>query len=136
VRVERREPGTPRASLADLRKAAEGGSPSAQRDLAGRLLFGEGGTPADPAEAVIWARKAALNGDETAALWTGRAALGGLNGRIEAAAWFLIAKSGVNAATQQDAEGEIEALALSADELTLAATRAGELKKTIRIKSK
>jgi TPR repeat protein len=134
--VEQREPSTPRVSLADLRKAAEGGSPSAQRDLAGRLLFGEGGTPADPAEAVIWARKAALNGDETASLWTGRAALQEPGGRIEAAAWFLIAKRGGNAAIQQDAEGEIEALGLSHDELALASTRAGELKKTIRAKSK
>jgi len=53
--------------------------------------------------------KAALNGDETASLWTGRAALHEPAGRIEAAAWFLIGKTGGNAAMRQDAENEIEA---------------------------
>lgn len=47
--------------------------------------------------------KAALNGDETASLWTGRAAL------HEAAAWLLIGKTDGNATMRQDAENEIEA---------------------------
>jgi TPR repeat protein len=123
------------ASIEDLRQLAEEGKAASQRELAGRLLFGEG-VPADPEAAVTWARKAALNGDETASLWTGRAALEKPGGRIEASAWFLIGKAGGNAAVRQDAAGEIEALQLSEEELALASTRAEELKKTILTNSK
>jgi TPR repeat protein len=121
--------------ITELRKSAEEGRAASQRELAGRLLFGQGVT-ADPAAALVWARKAALNGDETASLWTGRAALNEPDGRIEAAAWFLIGKTGGNAAIRQDAENEIEALGLTGEELALAETRMAELKQTILTNSK
>ena len=123
------------ASIEDLRQLAEEGKAAPQRELARRLLFGEG-VEADPVRAVDWARKAALNGDETASLWTGRAALNEPDGRIEAAAWFLIGKTGGNAAIRQDAENEIEAMGLTGEELALAATRMAELKQTILTNSK
>lgn len=135
VQVGQKEPGDTKASIEVLRRAAEDGRPAAQSELAGRLLLGQG-VNADPAAAVVWARKAALNGDETASLWTGRAALEKPDGRIEAAAWFLIGKTGGNAAIRQDAAGEIEALQLSDEELAKASSRAAKLKKTIRTKSK
>jgi TPR repeat protein len=122
-------------SIEGLRQLAEGGKAASQRELAGRLLLGQG-VNADPAAAVIWARKAALNGDETASLWMGRAALNEPDGRIEAAAWFLIGKTGGNAAIRQDAAGEIEALGLTGEELALAETRMAELKQTILTNSK
>jgi TPR repeat protein len=135
VKDARQEDNDSLVPIAELRKSAEEGRAAAQRELAGRLLFGQG-VAADPAEAVVWARKAALNGDETASLWTGRAALEKPHGRIEASAWFLIGKAGGNAAIRQDAEGEIEALKLTNEELTMAAKRAEELKKTILKNSK
>ena len=120
----------PPTSLESLREAAEKGGALAQRELATRLLTGKG-VPADPQEAVIWARKAAHHGDPTAMLWTGRAALNEPAGRIEAAAWFLIAGKSNNAAIRQDASGELEALGLTPAEHTQAVSRATELEKTI-----
>jgi TPR repeat protein len=128
-------PNASAVSLEELRRGAEGGRAASQRELAGRLLFGQG-VPADPAAAVVWARKAALHGDETASLWTGRAVLGEPNGRLEAAAWFLICEAGTNKAISQDAAAELAALALSQEQLGLAAKRAEELKKIIRTNSK
>jgi hypothetical protein len=64
-------------------------------------------------------------------LWTGRAALNEPAGRIEAAAWFLIAGKSNNAAIRQDVAGEIEALGLTPAEHTQAVSRATELEKTI-----
>ena len=120
----------PPTSLASLREAAEKGGALAQRELATRFLFGKG-VPTDPREAVIWAKKAAYNGDPTAMLWTGRAALNEPAGRIEAAAWFLTAGKSNNAAIRQDVAGEIEALGLTPVEHTQAVSRATELEKTI-----
>lgn len=133
------ENASPRDSATSIeahRAAAESGGAKAQRELAARLLFGKDGIPADPAEAVIWARKAANNGDETAMLWTGRATLNEPAGRAEAGAWFLIAKDGTNAAVRQDAAGELDALGLSNDELARAAARAAEMRQQIRINLK
>jgi TPR repeat protein len=134
--LEKAIPKDSATSIEALRAAAESGGAEAQRELAGRLLFGKDGIPADPEEAVTWARKAANNGDETAMLWTGRAALDEPAGRIEAGAWFLIAKDGTNAAVRQDAAGELDALGLSNDELARATARAAEMKQQIRINSK
>lgn len=120
----------PPTSLESLRETAEKGGAVAQRELATRLLFGKG-VPADPQEAVVWAKKAAHHGDSTAMLWTGRAALNEPANRIEAAAWFLTAGKSNNAAIQQDAAGEIETLGLSKEELAQAKMRAAELEKTI-----
>jgi TPR repeat protein len=53
------------ASIEVLRQLAEEGKAASQRELAGRLLFGKG-VMADPVGAVVWARKAALNGDRFA----------------------------------------------------------------------
>lgn len=117
-------------SLDDLRQAAEGNNPQAQRELAQRLLFGQGIT-ADPAEAIRWVQRAALNGDETASLWMGRAALNNPTDRMEAGAWFLIAAQAQSAAVQQDASGELDALHLTEEELNTATLRASEIKKTI-----
>jgi TPR repeat protein len=128
--LEKAMPKDSATSIESLRAAAESGGAEAQRELAGRLLFGKDGIPADPAEAVIWARKAANNGDETAMLWTGRAALNEPDGRVEAGAWFLLAKN------DRDATGEIGALQLSEEELAKAVSRAAELEKTIRTKLK
>ena len=125
----------PPTSLESLREAAEKGGALAQRELATRLLFGRG-VPADPQEAVMWAKKAAHNGDPTAMLWTGRAALNEPADRIEAGAWFLIAKDGTNAAVRQDAAGELDALGLSNDELARVAARAAEMKQQFRINIK
>ena len=134
--LEKAIPKDSSTSIEALRAAAESGGAEAQRELAVRLLFGKDGIPADPAEAVIWARKAANNGDETAMLWTGRATLNEPAGRIEAGAWFLIAKDGTNAAIRQDAAGELDALGLSNDELARVAARAAEMKQQIRISLK
>jgi TPR repeat protein len=134
--LEKAMPKDSATSIESLRGAAESGGAEAQRELAGRLLFGKDGIPADPEEALIWARKAANNGDETAMLWTGRAALDEPVGRIEAGAWFLIAKDGTHAAIRQDAAGELDALGLSNDELARAIARAAEMKQQIRINLK
>jgi len=129
--LEKAIPKDSATSIEALRAAAESGGAEAQRELAARLLFGKDGIPADPAEAVIWARKAANNGDETAMLWTGRAALNEPGDRIEAGAWFLIAKEGGDAVVRQDAAGEFDALGLSNDELARVAARAAEMKQRI-----
>jgi|688.fasta_scaffold310231_2 TPR repeat protein len=121
--------------IEEIRRDAEQGRPASQRELAGRLLFGDG-VATDPAAAVVWARRAALNGDAIAALWTGRSALSEPGGRVEAAAWFLVSKTGADEAASQDAAAELEALALSEAELGVAAKRAEELKETIRTNSK
>jgi|GEM_PF-3089394 len=70
-----------------LRRAAENNQPEAQRELAKHLFFGDG-MPANPTESIRWARRAALNGDGLASLWTGRAALNEPVDRIEAAHGF------------------------------------------------
>ncbi len=118
-----------------LRQAAESAHPQAQRELAQRLLFGQG-TAADPAEAILWTQQAAKNGDETASLWMGRLALNEPLDRVEAGAWFLIAGQAQGVAVQQDASGELAALNLTKEELGTATTRASEIKKTILKKSK
>ena len=122
-------------SIDSLRQAAENDQPEAQRELSMRLLFGQG-TTADPTEALTWAKRAAMNGDETAALWMGRSALNQPPDRIEACAWFLIAKEGQSPAIQQDASGELDAINLSQKELELATYRAAELKISILRKLK
>jgi len=133
-----RESAGPPVPIEEIRRDAEQGRPASQRELAGRLLFGDG-VATDPAAAVVWARRAACNGDAIAALWTGRSALsepGEPGGRVEAAAWFLVSKTGADEAASQDAAAELEALALSEAELGVAAKRAEDLKETIRTNSK
>ena len=113
------EPNFDKVAVADLRTAAEAGSAPAQRELAARMLFGEGMT-ANPAGALVWVERAAKGGDETAALWMGRKLLNDPPERIAAAAWFLIAAEGTNSAIRQDAASELEALVPSAEELVQA----------------
>ncbi|MGZ0709690.1 tetratricopeptide repeat protein [Coraliomargarita sp. W4R53] len=117
-----------------LRQSAANNHPEAQRELAKRLLFGDG-VPADPAESIHWARRAALNGDELAALWTGRVALNEPIDRIEAGAWFMIAQQAQEAFVREDATGEMEALNLTEYEWNRALERATELKQIILIGS-
>lgn len=111
----------------DLRAAAQTGQASAQRELAGRLLFGQG-MDADPGAAAAWAERAALGGDETAAVWMGRRLLNEPPDRIAAAAWFMVAAASTNPSVRQDANGELAALTLSAEEQAQAAHRSAELK--------
>jgi len=66
----------------------------------------------------------------------GRSALNQPPDRIEACAWFLIAKEGQSLAIQQDASGELDAIDPSQKELELATSRAAELKILILSKSK
>lgn len=111
----------------EVMTAAEGGDPAAQRELAGRMLFGRG-MPADPVAASMWAERAAMGGDDTAAIWMGRLLLKKTAQRVEAAAWFMVAAASTNPAVRQDAAGELAALVLSANEQTKAALRAKDLK--------
>ena len=53
----------PTRALEWYRKAADDGSPGAQRVLAQDYDFGIGGLPQDAAQAIIWYRKAAAGGD-------------------------------------------------------------------------
>jgi len=121
--------------IESLRHAAGNDEPEAQRELAKRLLFGQG-VAANPTEALVWTKRAAANGDETASLWVGRAALNDPPDRVEACAWFLVATEALNTAVRQDALAEIETLAPSKNEISMAVSRAAELKRMIRTKSK
>jgi len=113
--------------IADLRTAAEAGNAEAQRELGSRMLFGKG-VVADPAGALAWVERAAKGGDATAALWVGRKFLNDPPDRIAAGAWFLIASERTNPAIRQDTIGELEALAMSAEELTEAKLFSAKLK--------
>lgn len=121
-------------SVGSLRADAENNQSEVQLELARRLLWGEG-MPANPAESIRWARRAAMNGEELAALWTGRAALNEPVDRIEASAWFLIALEAQEAAVREDASSELSALDLQEDERSRALMRAAVLRQLIQARS-
>jgi hypothetical protein len=106
---------------------------AAQREFAWRLLVGDGMT-ADPEQAIALAARAAAGGDAIAMLWTGRAALNEPVDQIEAAAWFILAQRGRDAATREDAAGELVALNLSLEELEAARARADALQKNLPVR--
>jgi len=124
-----------KTGLDDLRAAAEEGSAGAQRELAVRILFGQG-VAADPTGALVWVERAAKGGDPSAALWMGRKFLNEPPDRIAAASWFLTAAEAGNTAVRQDTVGELEALALSAQERDQATLLSIKLKAEIRSNSK
>ena len=89
------------------------------REEAARLIFKSGGE-ANKQEALMLVRRAAQMGDPLAAVWHGRRLIEGADRRLEAAAWFLRAIETGDAAGAREAEGELEALALSAEEISAA----------------
>jgi hypothetical protein len=89
------------------------------REEAARLIFASD-EEANKQEALILVGKAARMGDPLAAVWQGRALLELPARRVEAAAWFLRAMETGDAASAREAEGEIEALDLSAQEKSAA----------------
>lgn len=129
-RPEESVAGIEKTGPGDLRAAAEAGNAPAQRELAARMLFGKG-MAADPAGAMVWVERAARGGDARAALWMGRKFLNEPQDRVSAAAWFLVAAAGDNPSVSQDVAGELEALALSPQELDRAKSLKAKLKAEI-----
>lgn len=111
-----------------VKAAAETGAASAQREWAGRLLFGQG-VPQDIPAALKWTEKAAQGGDAQAAVWMGRQLLEEPQ-RVRAAAWFIIAAESGQPGPVQDARVELEALAPTPEELSSARTLTRELQQT------
>jgi len=89
------------------------------------LLFA-GGSPDDIAGALRLVEKQARAGDPTAALWMGRGLLNDPPDRTGAAAWFLVAAS--SRQTASDAQGELDALALTPEERAAAEKEARALR--------
>lgn len=112
-----------------LEAAAVAGEPAAQREWAGRLLFGQG-VPQDIPAALAWTEKAARGGDARAAVWMGRKLLGEEE-RVSAAAWFLVAAESDQPGSAQDARAELEALTPTAEELASARALADGWQTTI-----
>lgn len=98
--------------------AVGGGQSSAQWQAQVKALLLDGGTEADTAEALRLVEAAAQGGDPTAALWMGRSLLKEPSDRVRAAAWFILASSSRELAT--DAKAELEALGLTPGELSAA----------------
>ena len=105
-------------------KGREASAPAWQETVQG-LLFA-GGSPEDIAGALRLVEKQARAGDPTAALWMGRGLLNDPPDRAGAAAWFLVAAS--SRQTASDAQGELDALALTTEELAAAEKEARALR--------
>lgn len=117
-----------KSDATEVESAAVAWEPAAQREWAGRLLFGKG-VPQDIPAALAWTEKAACGGDAQAAVWMGRRVLSEQE-RVSAAAWFLVAAGSDQPGAAHDAHAELDALALTAEELTSARALAEERKKT------
>lgn len=116
-----------RGQAAEIRNAAEGGQTAAQRELARRLVFGDGVTQ-DLAEAWVWLERAARAGDATAALWLGRKYQEEPADTVAAGAWLYVARRSADPAIREDAEGEWVALGLGPELEADARARADALK--------
>jgi hypothetical protein len=106
-------------------RAGGDASAPAWQERVKQLLF-EAGKPSDIAEALRLVEKQARAGDSTAALWMGRSLLNEPPDRTGAAAWFLVAASSPE--TASDAQGELDSLALTPEELAAAEKEARALR--------
>lgn len=115
--------------VSSVEAAAVAGVAAAQREWAGRLLFGRG-VPQDLSAALEWTEKAAHGGDAQAAVWMGRKFLGEQD-RVRAAAWFLVAAESSQPGAAQDAHAELDALAPASEEFSTARALAKEWKQNL-----
>ncbi len=126
-----KSPAAEKAGIAiDPELEASDESPAGKRERAAAILFGPNATRDVPA-ALALVEEAAREGDPVAAVWYGRTLLEDSSQRTTAAAWFLLALKSDDAAARREAEGEIEALGLSAAEIQEVQKQASALEKAL-----